>query len=170
MKPTPLYPNSPIGLGKQPYYYPNQFVEGSNLAAGETIPFGRAVGTGDVVDGTTIVGLSRAGLTRMFRGISAESTEAKDPENGSYLVGDPIGIVTTGVVIAHAEESVNSSLSVRIRIQDHSTDQTKRAGNFCASAISGETVTLNGAEYKSESAADGKVVVFLSDSIQIVPD
>lgn len=170
MKPAPLYSKNPIGLGKQPYHYPNQFVEGSNLAAGETIPFGRAVGQGSVVDGITILKLASTALVKIFRGVSAESTDARDPENQSYLAGDAMGIAKTGVVTVYTEEVVNSLDPVRIRIQNHTTDPAKHCGNFCKTAIPGQTAILEGVEFRSESTVDGKVVLFLSDFVRVTPD
>lgn len=170
MKVESLYSKNPIGLGKQPYDYPNQFVEGSNLAAGERIPFGRAVGQDSVVDGVAILKLSSASLSKVFRGVSAYSTDAKDQEGRSYVEGDPLGIVRSGVTTVYCEEVANANDPVRIRIQNYSTDLTKRCGNFCKTAIPGQTAALDGAEYKSESSTDGKIILFLSDYVRVIAD
>ncbi|EMF82136.1 hypothetical protein LEP1GSC188_3389 [Leptospira weilii serovar Topaz str. LT2116] len=170
MKVEALYSKNPIGLGKQPHDYPNQFVEGSNLAAGEVIPFGRAVGQHSIVDGIAILKLSSVSLPKVFRGVSVYSTDAKDQQGRSYVEGDPLGIVKSGVITVYCEEIANPNDPVRIRIQNHSTDLTKRCGNFCKTAITGQTVVLEGAEYKSESSTDGKIILFLSDYVRVIPD
>ncbi|WP_459178593.1 structural cement protein Gp24 [Leptospira kirschneri] len=166
-----LYSSESLGLGQQPNTYPGQFVNGLNLATGDRIPFGRA--TGENVDPSSRIRtclLSAANLSRIFAGVSVYSTDAKDPENSAYLSGDVFGRLEIGYVNVYTEESAGPSDAVRFRIVNDPSNPLKIRGNFCKTAIPGQTALLSGARFDSVSSDDGIISLFLSDFTTVALD
>ncbi|MBE7413629.1 MAG: hypothetical protein L6Q54_06320 [Leptospiraceae bacterium] len=164
MEPNPLYSQIELGAGKQPQEYPNQYSETG--VSGETIPFGKAVGEGS--GGKTRLALKSLAIP--FKGVANFSTDAKDPDNNSYLDGDPMGITKTGFIQVKVEEAVTPLSTVRIRVEDHASDVTKTHGNFCTTAEAGKTAKLKGAEFKSTLTSAGVATLFLPDSVEYIAD
>lgn len=164
MEPNPLYSDSPLGAGKLPQEYPNQYTESG--VAGETIAFGRAVG--EHSNGKTMLALETLAIP--YKGVSVFSTDAKDPDNDSYLDGDPIGVLKSGFLQVKVEEACNPLSQVRVRVENHASDVTKVHGNFCATAEAGKTARLKGAEFKSTLMTAGIATLFLPDSVEYIAD
>ncbi|MFQ3854564.1 hypothetical protein ACLK29_04690 [Leptospira kirschneri] len=114
--------------------------------------------------------LSAANLSRIFAGVSVYSTDAKDPENSAYLSGDVFGRLEIGYVNVYTEESAGPSDAVRFRIVNDPSNPLKIRGNFCKTAIPGQTALLSGARFDSVSSDDGIISLFLSDFTTVALD
>lgn len=166
-----LYSSESLGPGQQPNTYPGQFVNGLNLAAGDRILFGRA--TGENVNPNSRIRTcmpSAPNLSRVFAGVSVHSTDAKDHENSAYLSGDTFGRLEVGYINVYVEEPAGPSDAVRFRVVNDPSNPSKIRGNFCKTAIPGQTALLTGARFDSVSSDSGIISLFLSDFTAVALD
>lgn len=170
IQPYPYNSSASLGLGQQPIEYPGQFARSRNLAAGEPIKLGRAVGRKGISgEDSQKAMISDPALALDFTGVSAASTDAKDYANHGYREGDPFTEVAVGYVNVYVEEDVTPNDPVRIRVVNHASDATKLKGNFAKTAEANKTVLVKGARWES-GTVDNVATLFLSDYTELVAD
>ena len=156
-----LYLSKVLGFGRIAEHNPMTNIR-SFAAEGNDIEFGHAV-----MDGTDPEKQMKlyADAASVFRGVAGYSPEASDLDNGLFSEGDPVPVIDQGVVTVYVEEAVAVGEDVRIR------HEATGPGNFCKTAVAGETVKITeGAEWRQDGALGTAVKLFLNPPFKIVAD
>jgi hypothetical protein len=161
---TDLYMDTNLGLGRIAIHHPNTFIE--TKAAESEIFFGKALQYVSDPDRVKTVD----GSSGRFAGVSGHSINASGLTANKYSVNDSVGVIRSGFVTVYCEEAVSPGDAVRVRHTNHSSNATKIAGNFAKTADPGKTYILEGAKWEKSITESGEAILFLSDTVKIIPD
>ncbi len=158
-----LYLSKVLGVGRIAEHTENTHIR-SYAAEGADVEFGHAVMDGTDPEKQIKLYASASGK---FRGVAGYSTEASELDTSLFAAGDAVPVVDSGIVTVYTEEAIDDISSDAVRIRHNSAGP----GNFCKTAVAGETVQVTkGAEWRSEGASGTAVKLFLSPPFAITAD
>jgi len=158
-----LYLSKVLGVGRIAEHSENTHIR-SYAAEGADVEFGHAVMDGTNPEKQIKLYADAAGK---FRGIAGYSTEASELDTSLFAAGDPVPVIDSGVVTVYTEETISDISSDAVRIRHDSAGP----GNFCKTAVAGETVLIStGVEWRSEGASGTGVKLFLNPPFAITAD
>jgi hypothetical protein len=129
----------------------------SLAVATAAIPFGRMVEHSAEGACTVLTAAADVDMAGILIRSHAHPPGLELDDDGALKVGVIGSVLRRGVIAVYSEDAVTTSSAVRVR---HTTNGAELAGNFCVTAVAGETFDIsNFARWRSTTAAAGIAIL-----------